>query len=56
MEHIVLESYGDRPWWIRYQPISYELISRSGSRAEFADMVKRCNAVGVRFVLTYCNA
>lgn len=43
-EHIV---GGDNPWWIRYQPVSYQLESRSGTRAEFADMVARCGAVGV---------
>lgn len=36
-----------RPWWERYQPVSYELVSRSGNEAEFADMVARCAAVGV---------
>ncbi len=35
------------PWWERYQPIAYRLESRSGTRAEFADMVARCRAVGV---------
>jgi len=34
-------------WWARYQPVSYDLESRGGSRAEFIDMVQRCNAVGV---------
>ncbi|XP_070562671.1 alpha-amylase-like [Ptychodera flava] len=37
-----------RPWYERYQPISYKLTSRSGSEAEFTDMVQRCNSVGVR--------
>jgi alpha-amylase len=33
---------------MRYQPVSYSLDrSRSGTRAEFIDMVNRCNAVGV---------
>ncbi|XP_044288528.1 pancreatic alpha-amylase-like [Varanus komodoensis] len=36
-----------RPWWERYQPISYKLCSRSGSENEFRDMVTRCNDVGV---------
>ncbi|CAL4138325.1 unnamed protein product, partial [Meganyctiphanes norvegica] len=36
------------PWWIRYQPISYKLHSRSGTEEELTDMVHRCNAVGVR--------
>lgn len=34
-------------WWTRYQPVTYELISRSGDEAAFKDMVKRCNAAGV---------
>ena len=46
-EHVVL-SQNDYPWWQRYQPVSYKLDSRSGSRAEFQDMVERCNNVGVR--------
>lgn len=35
------------PWYQRYQPVSYKLESRSGTRAEFIDMVERCHAVGV---------
>lgn len=35
------------PWWTRYQPISYQLISRSGNEAQFKNMVSRCKAVGV---------
>lgn len=38
----------NRPWWERYQPISYKLETRSGAEQQFADMVRRCNAVGVR--------
>ena len=34
-------------WWARYQPVSYQLQSRSGTRAQFIDMVNRCNAAGV---------
>ena len=34
-------------WWTRYQPVSYRLQSRGGTREEFADMVQRCHAVGV---------
>eukprot|EP00930_Biecheleria_cincta_P031325 TRINITY_DN21742_c0_g1_i2.p1 TRINITY_DN21742_c0_g1~~TRINITY_DN21742_c0_g1_i2.p1 ORF type:complete len:477 (-),score=82.36 TRINITY_DN21742_c0_g1_i2:86-1516(-) len=34
-------------WWTRYQPVTYEIISRSGNEAEFVDMVSRCKAVGV---------
>ena len=34
-------------WWTRYQPVSYRIESRGGTRAEFANMVSRCQAVGV---------
>lgn len=35
------------PWWTRYQPVSYAIEGRSGTRAQFASMVARCKAVGV---------
>lgn len=44
-ENVVIEH---RPWWERYQPISYRMETRSGTETEFADMVERCNRVGVR--------
>ena len=54
MEHVILAE-NNYPWWQRYQPVSYKLYSRSGSEAEFIDMVHRCNSVGVRLVLIfYC--
>ena len=28
-------------WWTRYQPVSYRIKSRGGTRDEFANMVKR---------------
>lgn len=43
-EHAVLSG---QPWYQRYQPVSYKLESRSGSRTEFAAMVKICKAAGV---------
>uniref|UniRef100_A0A336M993 alpha-amylase n=1 Tax=Culicoides sonorensis TaxID=179676 RepID=A0A336M993_CULSO len=36
-----------RPWWERYQPVSYGLTTRSGNEQQFTSMVKRCKAVGV---------
>lgn len=46
----------NNPWWARYQPVSYILTSRSGSEADLADMIKRCNQVGVRiYVDTVVN-
>lgn len=38
----------NRPWYERYQPISYLLKTRSGDEKDFLDMTTRCNAVGVR--------
>ncbi|KAM3914848.1 pancreatic alpha-amylase-like [Leptodactylus fuscus] len=37
----------NRPWWERYQPISYKICTRSGDEDQFKDMVTRCNNVGV---------
>nr|MBA3533884.1 alpha amylase C-terminal domain-containing protein [Ardenticatenales bacterium] len=45
-EHLIAAS-SSYPWWQRYQPVSYQITSRSGTRAEFANMVSRCKAVGV---------
>ena len=42
---------GGRPWFERYQPVSYQLETRSGDRAAFADMVARCDAVGIDIVV-----
>ncbi len=43
-EHAVVDGV---PWYQRYQPVSYRLESRSGTRAEFAEMVRTCKQVGV---------
>ncbi|MGF1524984.1 MAG: alpha-amylase family protein [Leptolyngbyaceae cyanobacterium] len=45
-EHVVAPEAGF-PWWQRYQPVSYQLISRSGNRAQLQDMVRRCQRAGV---------
>ncbi|KAM3605429.1 uncharacterized protein V6R79_025564 [Siganus canaliculatus] len=45
-EHILVND-PFRPWWQRYQPISYNLCSRSGNEDELRDMITRCNNVGV---------
>ena len=37
-------------WWTRYQPVSYQLSSRSGNRDQFIDMVNRCNNAGVMVI------
>ena len=45
-EHVILPDKG-YPWWQNYQPVSYRIQSRMGSREEFKDMVQRCSNVGV---------
>jgi alpha-amylase len=45
---VAMQDVVKRPWWERYQPVSYNIISRSGDEEAFADMVRRCNEVGVR--------
>jgi alpha-amylase len=39
---------GAHPWWEVYQPVSYALTSRMGTRAQFAAMVTACHDAGVR--------
>lgn len=46
-ENVVLEDE-HRPWYERYQPISYKIATRSGNETEFIAMVDRCNRVGIR--------
>src|SRR4051794_510117 len=35
---------GAHPWWEVYQPVSYNLTSRFGTRAQFAAMVTACHS------------
>ena len=44
-EHIL-----GRPWWTAYQPVSYLVESRLGTRDEFAAMVATCDEAGVAIV------
>uniref|UniRef100_A0A1B6L081 Alpha-amylase n=1 Tax=Graphocephala atropunctata TaxID=36148 RepID=A0A1B6L081_9HEMI len=39
-----------RLWWERYQPVSYRLVTRSGTEHQLADMLCRCNKVGIRVI------
>jgi len=41
---------GSRPWFERYQPVSYQLETRSGTRDQLADMVARCASAGVDII------
>nr|ACL14798.1 alpha-amylase [Ephestia kuehniella] len=46
-ENLILWAY-NRPWWERYQPMSYKLVTRSGDEQQLANMLRRCNNAGVR--------
>ncbi|MDR6317660.1 carbohydrate-binding module family 20 domain-containing protein [Actinoplanes couchii] len=39
---------GAHPWWEVYQPVSYRIESRLGTRDQFAAMVQACHTAGVR--------
>ncbi|MQA24071.1 MAG: ATPase [Micromonosporaceae bacterium] len=38
-------------WWVAYQPVSYRIESRKGSRAAFAAMVNTCHNAGVKVIV-----
>lgn len=46
-EHVVLPDAG-YPWWQQYQPVSYRIAGRLGSRDDLAAMVTTCHAAGVK--------
>ncbi|KAL1941622.1 hypothetical protein VTO73DRAFT_7061 [Trametes versicolor] len=41
---------GDQ-WWTDYQPVSYILTSKRGSRTSFANMITTCHAAGVGVIV-----
>ena len=45
---LATSSDGAHPWWEVYQPVSYILTSRMGTRAQFSAMVAACHTAGVR--------
>ncbi|XP_039956077.1 uncharacterized protein LOC120771885 [Bactrocera tryoni] len=48
-EHLVVRTKSmQQPWWERYQPLSFQIVSRSGGEVEFQQMTQACNAAGVR--------
>nr|XP_049694325.1 alpha-amylase 1B-like [Helicoverpa armigera] len=47
-ENLILDLNGTRPWYERYQVMSYKRETRSGNEADFLNMTTRCNKVGVR--------
>ncbi|KAF8600086.1 glycoside hydrolase [Ceratobasidium sp. AG-I] len=41
---------GDQ-WWVDYQAVSYQIQSKRGSRADFAEMVSTCKTAGVGVIV-----
>ncbi|KAH7918792.1 glycoside hydrolase family 13 protein [Leucogyrophana mollusca] len=37
-------------WWTDYQPVSYNLTSKRGDRAQYAAMIQTCEAAGVSII------
>ncbi|MEV6800591.1 alpha-amylase family protein [Micromonospora rifamycinica] len=38
-------------WWVAYQPVSYRIESRKGTRAQFRAMVDACHTAGVKVIV-----
>jgi alpha-amylase len=38
-------------WWLAYQPVSYRIESRKGTRAQFQSMVNACHGAGVQVIV-----
>jgi len=47
----VVEHIRGSKWWTKYQPISFGLNTRSGTAAEFKQMVADCRAAGVEVIV-----
>jgi alpha-amylase len=45
------EHLDDAAWWVHYQPVSYKIESRLGTRQQFESMVKTCERSGVKVVV-----
>lgn len=48
MSDVWLQENELNPWYFIYQPVSYRLSSRSGTRDELVKMIDTCRAFGVR--------
>jgi len=42
-----LEHKKGSAWYVKYQPVSHQLISQGGTPEEFKDMIHRCHAAGL---------
>src|SRR5689334_6809679 len=38
-------------WWVAYQPVSYLIESRKGTRAQFQSMISTCHNAGVKVIV-----
>ncbi|KHJ93839.1 hypothetical protein OESDEN_06238, partial [Oesophagostomum dentatum] len=51
-EHSRTTVKGHMPWWVRYEPLSYKIQSRSGNEQQFREMIEKCNEANIRCVLS----
>src|SRR5690349_19646521 len=45
------EHVSGQQWWVAYQPVSYKVESRKGTRAQFQSMVTTCHNAGVKVIV-----
>ncbi|MFI9642549.1 alpha-amylase family protein [Micromonospora sp. NPDC051925] len=45
------EHVAGNQWWVAYQPVSYRIESRKGTRAQFQSMVNACHTAGVKVIV-----
>ncbi|MEU7794260.1 alpha-amylase family protein [Micromonospora tulbaghiae] len=45
------EHVNSSQWWVSYQPVSYRIESRKGTRVQFQSMVNTCHAAGVKVIV-----
>jgi alpha-amylase len=49
----VQEHVKGKEWWTRYQKVSRKLISRSGNREQFIDMISRCHKKKIKIYVDF---
>ena len=48
LTHDTVENRELNPWWFSYQPVSYRLSSRGGTKKEFKRIINSCRQKGFR--------
>jgi alpha-amylase len=48
LSYTTVENGEINPWWFIYQPVSYKLTSRQGTRQQLKSMINKCRSFNVR--------